>query len=103
MHITEARSILKDYLERMDLTEWTVLLRWGKIAEMADVDGKCVWSPEYASCEILLNKRQPDSSIAHTIVHELCHVALQGHKDHNGGYSAMYERGINRIATAILR
>ena len=74
-----------------------------EVAEMDDTDGKCIWSPEYASCEILLNKRQPDTAIPHTIVHELVHLALQGHKENHCGYSAMYERGINRIATAILR
>lgn len=103
MTIRHARHILAEYMVRMDLTEWKIFLRWGTKEEMKDSQGQCTWSPEYTSAEIFLRRDQPDVEIPHTLVHELVHLALQGHRPHDGRYSVMYERGINRLASAILR
>ena len=102
MTIRQARKILAEYLVRMDMTEWTVFLRWGTKKEMEDLDGRCIWSPEYTHCEIVIRRDQADSEIPKTVVHELVHVCLQGHKENHSRYDTMYERGINRITLAII-
>jgi Zn-dependent peptidase ImmA (M78 family) len=102
MTIKQARQILSAQQVLLGLPEWVIVVKWGKNGDMDGVDGRCVWSPEYAHAEITLNRQQPDVEIPRTICHELVHVALQGHAPHTGKYSEMQERGINRIVDAIL-
>ncbi len=101
MRIHEARQILAEYQALMDLNAWAIHLRWGKGLECEGVDGRCVWVTEYGTADILLSRKQADREIPRTIIHELCHLALQGHTGNEGGYDPLFEQGINKLTGAI--
>jgi Zn-dependent peptidase ImmA (M78 family) len=105
MRITEARAILAEYQALLDLGEWTIQVRWSHPGELEPDEWAAVrWNTDTATADMYLNRRvkMSASDVRETIVHELLHVTLQGHADHTGTRDPMYERGLNRVAAAIL-
>lgn len=100
MTISEAREKLAFWRNVLNLPEWTIAIAWGSKREMGDAVGTCVWSPEEMVADIRLARRQDNPE--QTIIHELIHVVLDGHKAMNGKYNEMQERAINRLADALL-
>ncbi len=100
MKIGKARELVEAWKTILNIPEWTVSVRWGTKREMDGVVGTCVWSPEELAAQILLARTQ--ENYEQTIIHELLHIVLEGHKPMNGRYSELQERAINRIADGLL-
>lgn len=105
MTLREARDLSEFWKCVLNLPEWSVSVRWGTRAEMKDANeddvvGLCIWSPEELTGQILLARRQDNHE--QTIIHELLHLVLEGHRPMNGRYSELHERAINRIADGLL-
>jgi hypothetical protein len=103
--IREARQILAEYRALLDLGEWDIRVRWSRQRELPDDEwGSMLWNPDTATAIMVINRgaRLTTAEIRSTVVHELLHVTLQGHRDHTGVREPMFERGLNRIAGAIL-
>lgn len=90
------------WLTVLDAPEWRgkIRLHWGRKREMGDAVGLCVWCPEYATADIALLRGSAD--LEETVVHEVLHVVLEGHREETVEYSPMYERGLNRIAAGLM-
>lgn len=103
MTIHEARQILAEYQVLLDLGEWDIRLRWAKRGELEKEDmGAVRWCTDTAQADMFVRRDLGHQELRDTVVHELIHIVLQGHADHNGKRDPMFERGINRVATAIL-
>ncbi len=101
MTITEARAITKEWQDRLGLTHWEIHVRWAKKEDKCDdCFGQCSWYTEEAVAQILLNKKIADEE---TIVHELTHIAFEGHLPEPTGYDAVYEQSINRFAKLLVK
>lgn len=87
------------WVKRLGLKEWSENTTINVIpaAEMPDEWGTCQWITEECSATIRIRE---DADRA-TIVHELLHLVLDGHKRYRR-YSEMSERAINRIAAALV-
>jgi hypothetical protein len=106
MTINELRARLAYWQAALSLPEWSVHLRWGTAREMTCEDGSqvvglCFWSTEESSAMVLLARNQDDHES--TLIHELLHLTLEGHRPICKKYDAQYERGLNRIADALKR
>lgn len=102
MRISEARQCLAEYQALLDLGEWEIACRWAKAGEIEDDCARIPWQTEYKTAVLILNRTQLSNEIPHTIIHELEHLRLEGHKEYVFAYDKMYELGLNRIADAIL-
>jgi len=105
MTIRELRGHAASWKKRLGLREWEIQVHWGSPSkapdpsqlEMSeDCDGNAWWFTEESHALILINKR---SQIPlETLIHELLHVRLEGHKPAPGKYDPLYERALNTIA-----
>lgn len=102
--IREARRLAHYWLDILGIPEWKekLVVRWGAKKEMPDVDGLNFIEPEFVESEILLWPRRSDEEIEHTIVHELLHLVVDGHKVPDTKYDPMHERALNRLATTLI-
>lgn len=107
--IRELRKAAQEYQALLGLTEWTIHVRWGEPAEKPDYDkgqmdegsvGNALWHAEECEAWVYLKRGAPDPQA--TLLHELLHIRLEGHKQ-PVRYDAMYERAINAIASALRR
>jgi Zn-dependent peptidase ImmA (M78 family) len=101
-------SLRKRWLERLGLTDWeeieVTLLPKDKLS-YPDSDGYAYWQPEYKKAIIDINADLDDAEIEETLVHELLHVRLEGHKllTPKTRYDALYERALNVLATTLCK
>lgn len=103
MTIAEVRSAAAYWAERLRLNDWEITVQFAPTETMDshESDGLAMWSAEHRTAVILLRRKQDD--LEQTIVHELLHVALQGHVPQTASdtYDVAEERSINAIADAM--
>lgn len=103
------------------LKKWLVALElsppvWSKVSvdfydpsEEEDSEGSCGWQREYGEAWIYLSSaiRGNWKDIEETIVHELIHLKLEGHKDIESmspeKYDPVYENGLNVISRELVK
>ena len=117
MTARELNSLLRVWQERLGLSEWVIYIRQCKPQDLATYDtrfenyAECNWSTETREAWIGIvaaryhaGHRDP-RVVNESIVHELMHIALEGHKPLTGKYryDANYEYGLNKLASAIVR
>jgi hypothetical protein len=100
--IHEVRRATRKWQEILCLRDWRFFVKWGKVKDLARVEavGLCVWTAEERAAEIVLARRQTD--LESTLVHEMLHVVLEGHKNYSGRYDVHQERIINGLAQGYL-
>jgi len=91
----------------MGMSEWAIITRWATRAECEsqstpayDVGAFTSWFPDTSSATISINPRITQD-FYHTVIHELLHLRLEGHKMPRISLDAMYERGLNYVATLL--
>ena len=102
-------QIALQYWQRiMGLTEWTITARWGTPEELRgeppelSACGMCMWNPTTKTAEIVLDRKQRD--IEGTLIHELAHLLLHGHKPPCGtAYTPNQEAICDQIAAMLQR
>lgn len=104
MTLKRLRTLAKKWIVALRLTDWEI--DFELVANTEDLDecaGTCVWQPEYKTAMIKIAGDQPPGEIEETLIHELLHVVLEGHKPltQTYKYDAMYERGLNVISEAL--
>jgi predicted metal-dependent hydrolase len=85
--------------DRMNLREWQITVRWMTPKDGKGNVGHCAWATEQLQAEIAIRAREPNQEL--TLVHELLHLAIQGHGNYET-YDVHVERAINRIAGALM-
>ena len=103
------------------LKKWLVALElsppvWNKVSvdfydpsEEEDSEGSCGWQREYGEAWIYISSaiRGNWNDIEETIVHELIHLKLEGHKDlvsmAPDKYDPVYENGLNVISRELVK
>ncbi len=112
--VTTARSMadlkrdLAFWQAALGLQHWRIALKRGKhvdhepepfSAEIAgDSVAHCWWTVESPNAVIAMIRGEG----MHTLVHELLHIRLEGHRQSPRKYDAHYERAINHLTEALL-
>lgn len=108
MTIGELRQELKRIQVLLGLTEWSIRVSWGKPSEHPSYDkgemdagsvGNACWHTE--ECKAWIYLRRGSENLKETLIHELLHIRLEGHRENPMKYDALYERALNAIAAAI--
>lgn len=93
------------WLKRLNLSDWRVKSSFVDPSTIAQNCAQCEWHPDTRQATIKLAYpsylREQDTNIEETLVHELIHISLQGHRQYRG-YSNAEERTINSLATALI-
>ena len=109
MKIAELRKDARAWQERLGLTEWQIQVNWGKPSQQPDYSkgemdagsvGNACWHTE--ECRAWIYLRRGSEHLRETLVHELLHIRLEGHRE-PVRYSPLYERALNAIVAALLR
>lgn len=101
------QKLLTQWIDKLRLGDWkTTLVVCGRRA-MTDsngdlCDGLSTWSTEEGTVTISLRRDLPDEAVEPTLIHELLHVRLEGHRNHDGSYDQMYERALNVLVENLL-
>lgn len=99
MNLRELKGQLEYWQARLNLREWSITLQWLTPKEAREFHGLCAWSVEDLTATIKLWQRSP--KLEATLVHELLHLVLQGHREYET-YDPTLERAINRISAALM-
>lgn len=79
--------------------KWNIGIEIGHVGEMEGCRGMNIISPEYQACKIMIAPGEPEE----TLVHEILHIILDGHKADRDEYDPMHERAINKMASALVK
>ncbi len=103
MNLREVRKLVPYWQEILNIKEWKITVRWGRKKELPGEVGLNIWSVEELESDILLARNQP--AVEETLVHELIHLVVDGHKDPSleEAYDPLHERAINRLAKALMK
>lgn len=104
MTLKRLRTLAKKWIVALRLTDWEIDFKLvPNTEELGKCAGTCVWQTEYKTATIEIAGDQPPGEIEETLIHELLHLALEGHKPltQKYKYDAMYERGLNVISEAL--
>ena len=103
MNIRQLRKLLEFWVEILNLPEWKIEVKWGTKKNLEECVGRNYFSIEELDSLILIDKNGDD--IEGTLVHELLHLVLDGHRDVDltNKYDPMLERAINRTAAAMIK
>jgi hypothetical protein len=100
MRISEARALAREWQKVLGVAHWKIHVRWAKPGDRVDdCYGCCEWFTEEANAAVILNRSRADEE---TIVHELLHVAFEGHLSDSKPYDPLYEQAINRLAKVLV-
>lgn len=83
-------------------------IRFASFEETEGNVGLCAWFSEYKKVEIFileeeLHAQQEVGTIEETVVHELLHLVLDGHREKKLVYSPSYEHGLNVLARILTK
>ena len=108
--IRDLRKAAAHWREVLGLSEWTLYVCYGKPVDgqadlakgeiSADCEGQAMWHTESPHAIIALRRGQATEE---TVVHELLHIRLEGHRPAPIKYDPLYERALNLIAAALLK
>lgn len=101
MKISEARDVCLEWQKSLGLESWDVRVRWANPKDKMTLDdyGQIMWWTEECRAEMILHRKNAD---VETIVHELMHVRLEGHRPEPLPYDAVYEQGLNRVVSILV-
>lgn len=90
------------FLKRLEADEWLRGTQF-KSRKLDDLYGLSEWFVEERCALITVHNALSDDDAGTTLVHELLHVVLEGHKPitAHGKYDPNYELALNRIAKAL--
>ena len=102
MKLYEARSLTKFWQSELGLGEWDIRVRWATSGDYGEDEyfGWVLWFTEECTATMILDRRKADER---TIVHELLHLRLEGHRAFPFKYDPLYEQGINKLVAFILK
>lgn len=94
------------FLKRLEADEWLRgthfrVVRKLKTPEGTPLYGLSEWFTEERSALISVNSELNEDDTGTTLVHELLHLVLEGHKPVQTKYDANYELALNRLARAL--
>ncbi len=109
--IRELRKAAGYWRDALGLNEWTLYVFYGKPitgcdpslanGEIADdCEGQAEWHTEETQAFIALRRGK---ATVETVVHELLHIRLEGHRPAPLKYDPLYERALNVLAAALLK
>ena len=90
------------WVTALRLSDWEIDLVFKPQAELEAKDsaGSSYWQTEYKTASIEIASDQPEEEVLETLIHELLHLALEGHKPLHKGYKydGPYEFALNTLA-----
>lgn len=103
----QLNKLVKTWAHRLGIDDWKITTLFKSEYEMGENEGLCYYYTEYRRAEIHIlrecDREEGCDSIENTVVHELLHIVLEGHKPRlEGQYDAMFERGLNVIASVLI-
>ncbi len=109
MTITALRKSAVEWRDKLGLSEWTIHVAWGNPVdgdpdlEKGEMSRGCVgntwWHTEESRAVIVLHRGQG----LDTLIHEMLHIRIEGHRAYPLKYDPLYERAINCITAALMR
>lgn len=94
------QRLLKLWQKRLELTEWKIELKL--LPEAADdCWGQIEWFADSREATMQITRDLGPWQLETTVVHELLHILLQGHRDYEG-YDVNDERAINTLAARLV-
>ena len=109
LSIKEIRKEAAHWQRELGLGDWTIHVNWAKQKAAPDYDkwemdtdsvASVCWHAEESIAWIYLLRGA--GSEQETLVHEMLHVRLEGHREAPVPYDLLYERALNAIATALV-
>lgn len=98
-------SIIKKEAQRLRLGDWEFVVGWGSLADTRGNTAVVDIEPEYRKATMtfvplvdLEAAGKEPHPIRETVIHELLHVLLEGHKKQNTRYDPVFENGLNVLA-----
>lgn len=84
---------------RLNITEWTITVKWLSAQKTGGDEGKVDFCTEYLTATVYIARKCREKEA--TLVHELLHIVIEGDKQEELKYDVHLERAINRIAAAL--
>ena len=107
MTTRQLKTLAKLWQSRLQLTHWAIKVSFKSAKEMGDKVGGVQYMPEHATAYIEIlktrDRKEKDDTIEEDIIHELLHLVISGHRSKQEKYDELFERGINAIATALVK
>lgn len=109
LSIKEIRKEATHWQRELGLGDWEIQVNWGRPAAVPNFDkgemeadsvGNVCWHTEESVAWVYL--RRGAGNVQETLVHEMLHVRLEGHREAPMRYDPLYERALNAIATALV-
>jgi hypothetical protein len=108
MTVPQLRRELKKWQAVLSLQNWRIQIKRGREVSGApvpfsdEINEECVgltwWMPESPNAVVVIRKGQG----VHTLVHELLHLRLEGHKETPLKYDPNYERALNHLTDCLV-
>jgi hypothetical protein len=100
MTAKQVRPILRKWQRLLCLNQWKIRVQFGDLKSESNeqLDGCICWSGEYRDAFISIHKDALPADLESTVIHELCHLLLEGHLSAPRDYNSSYEFGLNTLS-----
>ncbi len=104
MTIQQVREATAYWADKLRLHDWQITVQFASnaIMDKQEAVGLAMWVAEERTAVVLLRRTQDD--LERTLVHELCHVVMGGHRPQTSqdAYDVAEERAINSLSDALV-
>lgn len=99
----QINTLVRRWQKKFGLADWKITVNVIPAEELNGCAGTLEWETEYHAATMTLAAELPKPDLEETVVHELLHLLLEGHKSANSRYDAMYERGLNTLSALLAK
>lgn len=108
MTIRTLKKLTKEWAELLQLNGWEITPSFVEKTETEDAYGETTWSTEWKKAVVHMERPEVIeedgiTTFERVLVHELLHIALEGHKPPSAEYDASYERALNILSELLVK
>jgi hypothetical protein len=100
------RQLTDLWVERLNLADWDIRVRYASKKELGENYGDCNWNPDERKARIRVRRpgvlRKDGEHLEDVLLHELLHLVLQGHAWEEEPYNVHIERADNALVEALI-
>lgn len=100
----QINALIKKWQTKLRLQNWNIKLTLADtVDDLKGNAGMMDWQTEYHSATIYLVRELPRRDMEETVIHELLHLLLEGHKNPVCKDLPLYESGLNTLSALLLK
>lgn len=107
MYLKDAKKLIAYWQTELNLRNWKIDIQWAPAHEMSHDDAiASIWwftEDEIAHVKLVKAAVCSDDIFEETIVHEMLHLRLEGHRTIEKRYDPQYELALNRLAALLVK